>query len=116
MSKLGFKRMFTDSTFSIIPIDSYMFSAYLPGSMRHTLLKIRPSDYILCPVYTKDFQIGFTGGSIKDESLRDTFIRELGEEMGLKPRNPNMNLQPVSSSPTFASFIVNIAELTPLTE
>lgn len=69
-------------------------SKYFPFPMRDVLFrskKINIDDYILCPLYEKkrggDFQIGMTGTVENKENFEKTLERELGEEIGLIPKN-----------------------------
>ena len=73
----------------------FRMSKYFPAPMRDAFKKalgskgyIRGSDYILCPVYSsKDIQMGVTGSVEEGESTLNGLSRELGEEIGIVPKD-----------------------------
>jgi hypothetical protein len=73
----------------------YPLSKYFPYPMKDGLFKslgnkgyIRLTDYILGPIYdTKEFQIGVTGSVEINEEPIHAIARELGEEIGIVPKN-----------------------------
>lgn len=65
-------------------------SQYFPFPMKNALYRlqnvIKPTDYILCPIYDDyTFQIGVTGTVEENEQFQNAMLRELGEEIGLVP-------------------------------
>jgi hypothetical protein len=75
--------------------DKYKVSKYFPAPMKDALRKalsskgyIRGSDYIICPVYSsKDIQFGVTGSVEEQETSVNGLARELGEEIGIVPKD-----------------------------
>lgn len=77
-----------------------VWSTYFPNNLCEAIFHndIKDDDYILCPYYSKgDFQIGVTGNIAKNESYKKGIIRELGEEIGLKPRYSSANIEFLSN-------------------
>jgi hypothetical protein len=76
---------------------TYYPSKYFPFPMKDALSRalgnkgyIRPTDFILGPIYTgKDFQVGVTGSIEIDEEPVHAIARELGEEIGIVPKHNN---------------------------
>lgn len=65
-------------------------TTYLPEPLIEALFHedISNNDYVLCPHYTDGCtQIGITGTGADNESDRTSMIREMGEEIGLKPEH-----------------------------
>jgi len=91
MAFSGFSRLFSEKSVKMeIP---YNLSRYFPFPMKNSLKKlyekgyIRHTDYLLCPIYsTGDFQIGVTGSVEKGEEPHISVCRELGEEIGVVPK------------------------------
>ena len=71
-------------------------STCLPRLTRILLQNIPNEHYLLCPIYNNeggnDWQVGISGTAHVGEELRVTAIRELAEELGLIPMDPNFNL------------------------
>jgi hypothetical protein len=69
------------------------FSSYFPKPMLSAFnnefdYNIRSSDYILGPLYKSgDFQVGVTGHVKRNEDNNQAIARELGEEIGIVPKN-----------------------------
>ena len=81
------------STKKVVKEETQIF-AYFPKPMRQALLissrsqgGIEMSDYILGPLYKKNFQIGVSGKIAKREAADKGCARELGEELGLVPKH-----------------------------
>jgi hypothetical protein len=76
---------------------AYTPSRYFPFPMKDGLSRalgdkgyIRPTDYILGPIYDgKEFQIGVTGSVEINEEPIHAVARELGEEIGIVPKYSN---------------------------
>lgn len=72
------------------PISSY-FPKIMVAAFRNGFGKngyIRNEDYIIGPVYRSgDFQIGFTGTVEEKEGFYNAISREMGEEIGLVPKD-----------------------------
>jgi len=107
-----------------------VWSTYFPNNLCEAIFHtdIEDDDYILCPYYSDgDFQIGVTGSIAKNESYKQGVLRELGEEIGLKPRyspadieflsNGNMTLgkKRTKKDKRMSVYMVDILDLKPLT-
>jgi hypothetical protein len=83
----------------------YPVSRYFPKSMLVSLKiglgkngPIRTDDYIIGPLYKSgEFQIGMTGTVEEKESSHHAAARELGEEIGLVPKN-DFALKPIRTN------------------
>lgn len=106
-----------------------VWSTYFPNNLCEAIFHkdIEDDDYILCPYYSDgDFQIGVTGSIAKNESYKKGMLRELGEELGLKPRYSPADIELLSNSiMTFGKkrttkdkrmsvYMVDILDLKPL--
>lgn len=106
-----------------------VWSTYFPNNLCEAIFHndIEDDDYILCPYYSEgDFQIGITGNIAKNESYKEGILRELGEEIGLKPRyspadieflsNSNMTLSKkrTMKDKRMSVYMVDILDLKPL--
>jgi len=75
--------------------ENIKISKYLPKYMKigfSILLEekvIDMDDYILCPLYHNEIQVGVTGGIKEKEESKAACARELGEEVGLVPISLN---------------------------
>lgn len=90
-----FVRYFNSTNVVETTFAEYKISKYFPSPMKDGFRKalgskgyIRGSDYILCPVYSsKDIQLGVTGSVEEGESILNGLCRELGEEIGIVPKD-----------------------------
>ena len=74
---------------------------YFPNNLCEAVFHddIEDDDYILCPYYSDgDFQVGVTGSIANNETYKEGMLRELGEEIGLKPRYSPADVEFLSNS------------------
>jgi ADP-ribose pyrophosphatase YjhB (NUDIX family) len=107
-----------------------VWSTYFPNNLCEAIFhnNIEEDEYILCPYYSDgDFQIGVTGSIAKNESYKEGVLRELGEEIGLKPRYSPADIEFLSNGKMtlgknrttkdkrMSVYMVDILDLKPLT-
>lgn len=90
-------RKFSLNNYEKATTHEYPSSRYFPLPMVKALQfalsnkgYVRDDDYIIGPLYTKnEFQIGMSGTLEKNESFFNAIAREMGEEIGIIPKNNN---------------------------
>ena len=118
-----FVRKFNNTEVDFVPLNQVSISPYFPYPLSIALYNhtIKDTDYILCPYFKHgDVQIGMTGTLfVSESSYYMGLLRELGEELGLKPKNKfstywlaNKQLRHKRMS----VYIGKINEMVPLTE
>lgn len=134
---INYIRFFNEDRFEVIKDSEIKISNILPNIMKDAIYNkdIKDDMYILCPVYQQNeyqiyldqedisnkysnFQIGITGSIKHGDSYYRTFVKELGEELGLQPIkgykfNEYKNL---SKEKVKIVYIINITKLSPIVE
>jgi len=132
-------RFINDNTANTLKDSNVKFSNILPKIIQDALYNkdIRDDMYILCPVYQinsenvdinydlnhiinkySNLQIGITGSIKHGDSYYKTFVKELGEELGLQPiKGYKFNeYRNFSKEKVKIVYIVNINKLSPVLE
>ena len=127
---MNYIRFIKDDNFKILKDSENKISKLLPNIMKEALYNkdIKDDMYILCPVYQlneekdyldySNFQIGITGSIKHGDSYYRTFVKELGEELGLQPvKGYKFNeYKNFFKEKVKIVYIVNIIKLKPVTE
>ena len=127
---MNYIRFIKDDNFKILKDSEIKISKLLPNIMKEALYNkdIKDDMYILCPVYQlneekdyldySNFQIGITGSIKHGDSYYRTFVKELGEELGLQPvKGYKFNeYKNFFKEKVKIVYIVNIIKLKPVTE
>ena len=132
-------RFLDSDSINILKESNIKFSNILPKIIQDAMYnkEIRDDMYILCPVYQindnyinnnydmdhminkySNLQIGITGSIKHGDSYYKTFVKELGEELGLQPiKGYKFNeYRNFSKEKVKIVYIVNINKLTPVSE
>ena len=124
-------RFIKEENFRILKDTEIKISNLLPNIIKEALYNkdIKDDMYILCPVYQlneenndnseySNFQIGITGSIKHGDSYYNTFVKELGEELGLEPiKGYKFNeYKNFFKEKVKIVYIVNIIKLKPVTK